>query len=496
MPRKPAEEERAEVVFKVRHDATVEQSLVAAALVDRGCREKLSKMLPRHDKFHSPQFAACWAYVLELERLGLDHDPALLSRMVGERVDGEYLAKLLEAQPDPPADLKRLVDALLWDDVRVRAARGPASLLAEALVDPSTPREKLKAVSKQLAVMFDDGVGGGRYIVDGAELVRQNMADLEERIAGRTSYPFGIKTLDYYEEGYVSPRGEDLGGTLRMIPGTMPKGITVIAGNTGAGKTTIAVHAALGIARQKRRVLYCAWEPAAGMTAGTMAAISLGWSLSKLQHGYTQDAPLRDKVPMRAEEKVLWEERQHAILACVTFMDNPFYRSTRPSNAAHLDLLQEHVESSGADAVFCDLWERLLVENNPGDEKLALFRQQSMAKELSAHFFLLAQNKKGDVEGARPSQGAVTGTGGWAQIADNLLCPYRPGLYKNVADDTLEIHVLKQRYGVWPQVIELPWDPDKAWIGEGRTIPYQPPGSEREEGGLGAIFGKGKGRKG
>ena len=482
------EEERAEVTFKVRHDGTVEQVLVAAALVDRAARSKLAKVLPHHDKFHSPQFAAAWAYVLELERRGVDHDPVLLSRMVGDKVDGVYLQKLLEAQPDAPSDLTPYVSALLWDHTRVMAAQGPASLFAEALVDHSQPQERVRAIVNQLHAMFQGGAGVGKYLVEGKALVRANMDDLAERIAGRASFPFGIETLDTYEEGYVDARGKPLGGTRRMLPGAMPGKITIIAGNTGAGKSTLAAHMSIGLARQGKKVLYCAWEPDEGMTLELMSAITLGWSLTALIQGKSQDSL---KEAMRPDEVAKLEERQHAIGARVTFMRNPFWKGIKPSNDAHLDLLQEHAQTSGADVVFCDLWERLLVDKRPDQESAALFRQQSMAKELRAHFFLLAQNNKSGETGDRPTQKAITGSGAWVQIADNVLCPYRPALYKNVVDDTIEIHVLKQRHGVWPQVVELPWDPDKGAIYAGRTIPYEPPGSEREEGGWsGSIFGK------
>ena len=272
-----------------------------------------------------------------------------------------------------------------------------------------------------------------------------------------------------------------------MIPGTMPGKITIIAGNTGAGKSTLSAHMSIGLARQGRRVLYCSWEPDEGMTLELMAAITLDWSLTALNQGRSQDN-LRE--PMRPDEKAKLEEREHDISKWVSFMRNPFYKGMKPSNDAHLDLLQEHVESSGVDAVFCDLWERLLVDKRPDQESGSLFRQQSMAKQLKAHFFLLAQNNKSGDTGDRPTQKAITGSGAWVQIADNVLCPYRPALYKNVVDDTLEVHILKQRNGVWPQVIELPWDPERGWIGEGRTGKYEPPGSE--EGGLNEIFAKKK----
>jgi len=46
------DEERADQTFSVKHDANVEQVLLAAALVSREARAKLAKIVPHHDKFH------------------------------------------------------------------------------------------------------------------------------------------------------------------------------------------------------------------------------------------------------------------------------------------------------------------------------------------------------------------------------------------------------------------------------------------------------------
>ena len=485
------DEERADQTFSVKHDANVEQVLLAAALVSREARAKLAKIVPHHDKFHSPQFSAAWAAVLEMERKQVDYDPALMTRMVGERVDVDFLGKLLDARPEPPVDLGPFVKALLWDDVRVRAAKGPASLFVEALADPSCAPEKLKGIVRQLAAVFGGNAGTGQFLRDSDELIRSQVADLEARIAGRVSYPFGIPGLDFYEDDYHDSKGRDLGGTARMTPGAMPKLITLIAADTGVGKSTLAAHLALGQIKQKKRVLYCAWEPDEGMTLELMACIGLGWSRSALIQGRSQE---NIREAMRADEKARFEEAMHWIAKRVTFMSNPFYKGMKVSNDAHLDLLQEHIESSGADFAICDLLERLLVDKKPDQESGALFRLQSMMKELRAHLCALAQFNKGDESEGKPTKKSITGSKAWSQVPSNVICPYRPALTKNVEDDTMELHIIKQRDGFYPQVVEFEWDGDRGSLKGGKTIPYEPTSAADREDSFGAAFSK-KGRK-
>lgn len=236
----------------------------------------------------------------------------------------------------------------------------------------------------------------------------------------------------------------------------------------------MAVHLALGLARQGRRVLYAAWEPGEGMTIELAACISLGWSRSVLLDGALSE-----------EQLATIGRRMADIGKRVTFMDNPFFRRDgqgKPSNERNLDIIEEHVAASRADVFIADLWERCLESDRPEDEKRALFRQQAMVKDLGAHAVLLAQQRK-DVEqraDKRPTREGIKGSGAWFEVADNLFGTHRPALWKAVPDDKIEIAVLKQRWGKWPLCVEFAWDPDRGMISGGRSVAYEHAGEASE----------------
>jgi hypothetical protein len=211
-----------------------------------------------------------------------------------------------------------------------------------------------------------------------------------------------------------------------------------------------------------------------GMTLELLACISLGWSRSGLMEG-------RDMTP---ERKVELESRMHSITKWVTFMRNPF-RATKKkgSNAQNLDIVQDNLADSGAEVFVADLWERCLHDTDPNEEKEALFRQQAMAEEMRVHCILLAQQRHKDMEtrtDKRPTREGIKGSGAWVEVADTVLGVHRPALWKDVADDKLEVYVLKQRYGKWPLGIGCEWDPDTGKIWGGKDIPYEHPGEVSE----------------
>jgi len=467
----------------VEVDFVNEHVLLAAGIVSREHRRDLVKRVPA-ESFQDDQHRAGWRALRELESQGLEFDPATFAKLLPATADVAYFVQLAELRPDPPANLEFHVEALAWDRQRVSAARGPIKGLLEAINDPTAPKERVRALARHVGESFDGGAGAGRWLHDRGDLVRDQMADLDARIAGRASYPYGIAGLDEYESGASDDRGRDIGGTRRMLPGAAPGMVTMIAGQSGAGKSTFAAHISLGQVRQKKPGMYCAWEPKGGMTLELMACISLKWSRSSLIQGLDQ----RDgRSPMPPDQRVQLEDRMHLISRWVTFMRNPYrrQRSERATNMGNLDILQEQLASvPGCKWFICDLWDRCLEEDKPSDEKKALFRQQAMAEEMDMHCVLLAQQRK-DVEGRqdkRPTREGITGSGAWTQVADTILAPYRPGQWKRVLDDKIELHILKQRWGRWPLSVEFDWDGDKGSIANGRSVEYEHPG---EAGGIG-----------
>jgi hypothetical protein len=314
-------------------------------------------------------------------------------------------------------------------------------------------------------------VGRGRYLHDPRELVRAQIHEIRQRAEGTARYPIGLPGLDDFEDG-----------TPRLAIGSMPSRCTVVTALSGGGKSVLAANLALGLARLGRRVLWGAWEFSGGMNVEMMAAISLGWRRGPLLRG---EGPTGAK--LTREDIDVFEERMDAIAKVVTFFKNPFRLQTgeRRTNASNLDLVQAHIEESGCDVFIADLWSRCLVDRRPEAEEEALFRQQAMFEECRVHGFILHQQRSKDVEqrsDKRPTREGLKGSSAMLEIADTLIAPHLPALWKDVPDDTMEIFILKQRAGgKWPLGVAFDWDGDRARITGGRSIPYNQPGGERDD---------------
>jgi hypothetical protein len=149
------------------------------------------------------------------------------------------------------------------------------------------------------------------------------------------------------------------------------------------------------------------------------------------------------------------------------------------SNARNLDVVHGYIADSGCEIFVADLFERCLVNDEPSEEKAALFRLQAMTEELNIHTIATAQQKK-DVAtrpDKHPTEEGIKGSGAWGEIADNTFGVYRQYQWKPVPDNTIEIDVLKQRDGKGMLAVEFDWDADRGMISGGRTIEYERPGA-------------------
>ena len=262
-----------------------------------------------------------------------------------------------------------------------------------------------------------------------------------------------------------------------MIPGARPGKITVVTGLSGSGKSTLTARIVLGQIRQKRKVLYGAWEMDGGMTLELLAILSLGWSRTKLMKGEISE-----------EELAVFTERMEQISPYVRFMKNPFRMGIgggRPSNERNLDLVAGYIADSGADFFVADLWERCLEHDEPNDEKRALFRQQAICEELGVHGLLVHQQLIKEVEkrpDKRPTREGNKGSGAWVEVADTMLGVHNPSKWKPVPEDSLEVCILKQRWGKWPLAVEFDWDPECGKITGGTSVEYDVVGGSGSSG--------------
>lgn len=466
-PRRPKDREQPTV--KIPHDAANECALVAAGAVDAELLKHLVRKI-RPDHFVARENAEAWAALTEMHRRGLAYDPVVLEKTWGLEL-AQHVAACVEARPDPPENLDWHVATLMWDSARAGAARGPVPAFLEALRDPKTEPERVRALARQVGTAFE-GHEQRKYLHDPEGLVRDAAREVEKRVAGQASYPFGIDGLDYFEPDAEGRRRK------RVVFGAGPGMVTLVTGLSGTGKSTVTANLVLGLRRMGRRVLYGCWEPTGATTLELLACIDLGWSRSELGEGVGPVAT--------AEGRVRLEERMHDLSKQVRFMGNPFRRRTggrKVTNDDNLDLVQGYIADSGCDVFVADLWKRCLRDVEPDAEEDALLRQQAMAEEERVHCVLLQQQRLKDVEqrpDKRPTREGIKGTGAYVEVPDLILAPHRPALWKRVEDDKLELIVLKQRAGRAPLAVEFDWDPDRGAIWGGKSIEYARPGEESE----------------
>lgn len=455
--------------FTVPYDPINETVVLAAALVaDEPTRNKLL-MRVQPDHFLVDENRAAWVALKEAQRQKLAFDLATLQKLAGEKVRISLLEQLMEARPEVPQNLDWHVDSLLWDRRRVSASKGSLSALLSALKDPNHPRERVRALAKAVADSFS-GEGTQTFLYDPEALVHEMMSDVRARLQGRAHHPFGIDGLDYYESG-----------ERRLVMGAAPGQMTIVTGVSGSCKSTFAAHLSLASARQRRRVLYGAWEINAPMTLELMSVISLGWRIADVIDPNGAMKAGRD-LPHELEIKL--EERAHAISKWVYFMKNPFRRGGKTRarrderNDINLDIVESHISDSGCKVFVADLWLRCLSETEPSDEEQALFRQQAMLEELGVHGILVHQQRGKDIEARpdkRPTREGIKGSGAYTEAAHQMIGTHRPGQWKpNIPDDVFECFILKQKVGPHPLGVQFDWDGPTGGISGGRSISYDP----------------------
>lgn len=484
------EEDIPEWTVDVPNDPVTEQVVLGAALAaDPETCDRILASAPT-DAFQAKPHKILREAIGEARRKNLELDPAILMRLAPD-VDLMAMELIREARPDVPENLDYHISNLLWDWRRAKAVRGPISKLIDRIQDPKESPERIRGLAKAVAEAFEGNHGRGRYLRDSGEVISEMMKRLRKRIAGEAYFPYGIKGLDQYEDG-----------TIRLRPGTSPTSMSLVTALSGSGKSTLMGHFALNIARQRRRVLFGAWEEEAPVTIELLTTLALRWSRTKIldgkSHRVREEGEGDEWIPMTHEELVTFEETAHKISQWVTFFDNPFQhtraRAARElTNDDHLDIIHDHISLSGCDVFFADLLHRCFIDDSPSAEKLALFRLLAITQEQKIHTIAAHQQRAKDIEkrsDPRPTREGIMGAGAWLDTFWTVIAPHLPAKWKAVTDDTLEIIILKQRNGPWPIGIEFDWDPDTGQISGGRSIDVKNPIETSE-----AFTLKGKAKK-
>lgn len=464
--RKARAEKKADEV-RIPYDPVNESVVIAAALVDRGVRKKLVALFPVPDFFNAKGHAEIWEVVVEMQRLGLDYDPATVRSIAGSKVDTDYLDQLVRDRPEVPPNLKHHVEGLRWDHVRVEAVRGPITALLELVRDPLSDPEKVKAIAVTVGTAFRTSA---TLVRDPVQLVREQSEAIEKRRRGEACFAYGVEGLDRYTDGELDENGRDVAGEWRIKPGAAPGQFTLLTGMSGSGKTTLTTAIALHQADSGRRVTFGAWEQGDGMTLELCAIQSKGFSRSAFTTGDIDDATFDEH--RREMERIAQRMR---------FFNIPFgvKRGEKILNDRNIDLIHSYIEETAADVFVADLLRRAFRQFDPDEEEAALYRLQAIAQTTKCHIIAVHQLRLKDLENRsdkRPTREGIKGSAAWVEVPDTILATHRNALFKSVPNDTVEIICLKQRHGLWPWAVEFDWDGERGRISNGRGIDYARPG--------------------
>lgn len=447
--------------LKFKPDTTNEIVVMAAVVLDEKARKKYITLPP--DYFFGPDHEEMWIALQELFRRGLDYSMEAVRTIAGEKFKAEELDKYVKIYEEkPPTNVKHHVDMLRWDKKRNDAMRGVVPLFLDAIRNNATDPGRIKSLAKQISDCFTGG-GDLQYLRDMESVVKEHSSELKARREGRAVYRYGIDALDFYTEDH--PDWEVKKGDPRMVPGTAPGTTSTIVGVSGMGKSTVTVSLVLKMAAAKRRIVLAAWEPTSGRMMETMAAVSLGWSLSDLRAGRYSE-----------EEQELLEQEALKLKQNIQFMELPFDNKRSEKferlNDKNMEVIDQYIAESGCDVFVADVFAYALAERRPDDESRAIKMVNAIGKKRRCHMMLLHHMNLKELEkraDKRPTRDAVMGTSGWVNDVDDLIAIHWPGMFGGNLNK-IEFHLLKQRYGRWGHAVECDYDPIYGEIKNGKTI--------------------------
>lgn len=458
-------------VVTIPVDTINEQIVVAAALVDAQVRDQyVLKESP--SLFSDVDHGLIWEGMRVVLQRGKGFDLQQLHAEISGKVKIEYLQQLQARYPKAPINMAQHMTRLHWDHARKQAAEDSVSDFLRALKDPTespvTVQGMAERVLRSLQVQLDRN-----FMHNSKLVVAKQKEQLRLRRIGTACYPYGIKEIDFYPDG-----------RHRMIPGADPGGITLITGASGAAKSVMAGKFGLQQARMGRKVLLGAWEMGAGNMLEMMAAQSYTTPMpdgSAPAGGLNKILGSRYNIStgtLREVELTEFAERMEAIAEWVRFFDPPFHNDPGKqfTNEQSLAELYRMVADSGCEVVIYDLWERCIPDGSPGPERRALFTQQQIHKRTNTHGMLVCQQKIKEIERTadkRPTRESILGSSAWVEIADTIFGIYRAATARAIPDDTIEVLVLKQRFGKWPQALQFTWDGDLMTLSNGRDVEFE-----------------------
>lgn len=393
------------------------------------------ELLPEH--FYADRHQRIWAAIVSLRRESAGVDAVILATELDrlkqlEEIGGvEYLAKILETVPN--AAHAKYYAKLVLDAYRRRELLYKARELCEAAYDADLEKldESVEAMSDVLASRHTTGD------VSLKDAMIAKWEEIQARIGAET--PAGIPT------GFA-----DLD---KLIIGTQPGELILIAARSGDGKSVMAGCWAANLARIKIPALFVSLEMAGHELIERMLSVESGVSGTKMRTGSGFDEFETDSM-LRASGRISeWPLR----------LDDCPERTVKSITA----LVRRHKDKYGIKVVFIDYMQLIQPESKRDvrEQQVAgiLRGLKLLARTHGVTVVALAQLNRGPEqrEDKRPRLTDIRESGSGEQESDKVLFIHNPAKHDAEAPrNVVELIVAKNRNGPIGMV-KLAWIPDQ-----------------------------------
>jgi replicative DNA helicase len=430
------------------YDAVNEILVIQAVKKD----SSLLKTLVHHispDEFLVPSHVVIWKALRSISNKSLELTSDVVQQFILiEGGDSKLVEYYNALGADEVRNLEYHVDTLKWDSTRARILKLAIPKLIKVLGDSKASQHDVLGIARSLVKSFDGA--SRKYIHRPSELYRSYKADVTARCVNKKVYNLGHSCVDD-----------------NLSEGFMPGRTTVTAGLSGSGKSTVWMAFVISLAKLNRKILWVCLEMDANSMLDLAVSHLTGINLRDIIRGNLSVDDI-DRIDTASK----W------ILSKIIFMGNPFYKFTgKQSNGRNLDALEGYITESGCDIAVYDIWERILVYTKPDDVTKALYRMQAIHQEYAVHGVIVQQLRLKDLENRvdkRPTRASIKGVGSYVEVADLIIGIHRDGQFKNVEDNSVETICLKQRKGIANWSVRWDWDGSRCYIGNPRSVPYDP----------------------
>jgi replicative DNA helicase len=285
-------------------------------------------------------------------------------------------------------------------------------------------------------------------VVKGTDLVRRTFEAMNRRarLGKESTCCFGFPMLDE---------------AIKL--GLPPRNLSLVVARPGFGKTTLLANLLRYRMSRKRSTTICGWE----MDPDEYVQMAASSELNLPVLSMTSEL---DDLPPNQHELLKMAVGIYGDGDLVEFQEMPFLRLPRIAkpwerNERNLEYLEATVEQAANDGrtlIAVDVIGKLFAMRTPDAMTDALVRIRAMAKHYDIHIMLLHHMNRTSADGP-PTLEGIKNSGAFEEEADLILALDRPNqrsvhLRRRSREDSIDIHVLKQRKGPFPLCFRYRFD--------------------------------------